>query len=937
MNKFFLTIILGILTTAIQAQNFNIKGRLTDESGSGLPSATILLLNAKDSVMVNYALSSNDGGFEVRNIRRGEYLLRLSYMGFATVTFPVHPPNENILDLGDLKLPEEAKILREVTVEQERIPMRVKNDTIEYDALAFRPLPNEMVEDLLKRMPGMVVASDGTVEAQGEQVRRVLVDGKEFFGRDPKMATQNIAADAVARVQVFDQRSEQTIFTGIDDGQRERTLNLELKEDRKEAAFGNTSLGYGPDKRFQGRANLNRFKATGQTSLLAMGNNVNQQGFSVGDYMNFSGGTQSLARGTGTFQFGGRQNQTGVPLNFDGRASSNGLITSWAGGVNFNRTIRTGTEVTASYFYNQLAHDMNEELDRENYLPSGNYNYQQNRVQDNQNYNHRLNLRMDHKFSESSSLLFTGSSTLNMSNSFGQTSGQTFGINGELQNTGAQTIDADGNKLDINASLLYRQRLAKPGRTLTAGADITQGNNRQDALLNAINRFYQQIVTEELILQDQNRKDWNRRLSGNITYTEPIANRVFLEGNYNLSYALDEVNLRVFDLDDINTQGQLNDLLSNHYENTYTFQRAGINLRINRDKYNLTVGSAVQSSDLNGYSFSLDQDVTRNYIHYLPVTRFNYEFNGFRRLSADYETSVQEPSALQIQPVVDNRDPLNIYAGNPDLLPSYRHRWQVRFNSFNPATSFGFFTNFSADYINNAITNSVSVDENLVRTTTPVNVDNNVNLRGNVNLNIGVTRLKSNFMFGSSVSRMQSVNVLNGASQQIVNNTVSPNFRYIFRPVDPFELMLTASLNHQLTRYEFSTTEQAYLNQTYQANASWSFLNNYRVEGNYNYNLYQGRTSEFDRKIPMLNMSFSRSFMRNNSGELKLSVFNLLDSELGVTQTTAVNYYERSVTNSLGRYFLLTFTYSLNRQLNIMDRGPGSGRGGGRGMRMIVN
>jgi hypothetical protein len=924
MKKIITILFFLFCAVALQAQSFNIKGRLTDDSGGGLPSATVLLLNARDSVMTSYALSNSQGFFEIRNVKQGDYLLRLSYVGFSTITLPVVTPEGNTLDMGSITLANQATMLGEVTVEQERIPIRVRNDTIEYDAQAFKPLPNEMVEDLLKRMPGMVISSDGTVEAQGETVRRVLVDGKEFFGRDPKMATQNIPADAISKVHVFDQRSEQSLFTGIDDGERERTLNLELKDDRKEASFGNTSLGYGPDNHYHGRTNLNRFDKKGQVSILGMGNNVNQQGFSIGDYMNFSGGTQSIARGTGP-SFGSRDSS--IPLNFDGRPSSNGLITSWAGGINFNRTLGTGTEITSSYFYNQLAHDMTEDLERENYLPDGNYNFSQSSLQDNQNYNHRVNLRVDHKFNENSSILFTGSTTYNSTNTFGQTQSQTFAFTGALQNEGDQIVDASGNKLDLNGSILWRQRLGKPGRTLTTRLNMTRGNNNQNAGLEARNKFFQEIITEEFILQDQNRKDFGSRISGNITYTEPLSERVFLEGNYNAGYTLDEVNLRVFDVEDPTIEPVFNELLSNHYENVYSYQRMGLNLRINREKYNITVGNAYQITGLDGKSFTLNNDVNRNYYYNLPSARFNYQFTNFRRFTAEYETDVNEPTALQIQPITDNRNPLNIYAGNPDLLPSYRHRLQFRFNTFDPVRSFGFFANLTADYTNNDITNSVRVDENLVRTTMPVNVDNNTSLRANMNFNIGVEPIKSRFMVGGSVRRTQSVNVLNDLSQTIINNTLSPNLRYIFRPVDAFELMLAANLNSQLTAYEFSTTEQAFLNQTYQSDVSWTFLKYYRLQANYNYSIYQGRTSEFDRKIPMLDMSFSRSFLKNNSGELKLSVFNLLNSDLGVTQTNNVNYYERAITNSLGQYFLLTFTWSLNRQLNMMDGArPGSGR-----------
>lgn len=929
MQRFYIFLFVLLLAPAAMAQSYNLKGKLSSEDGTGLPAATVLLLNATDSMMVNYALSNNRGEFEIKNIRQGDYLLRLSYMGFRTITLALTQPEGNVLDLGEIKLPEESTLLREVIVEQERIPMRVRNDTIEYDAMAFKPLPNEMVEDLLKRMPGIVVSADGSVEAQGETVRRVLVDGKEFFGRDPKMATQNLPADAVAKVHVFDQRSEQAQFTGIDDGQRERTMNLELKEDRKEAAFGNTSLGWGPESFFQGRANYNRFDSKGQISFIGMGNNLNQQGFSIGDYLNFTGGTRSMASGQGL----NIQRDSSIPINFDGSSASNGLMTSYAAGLNVNRNITKKTEINASYFFNQLEHDMTQELERENFLPAGSYNSYQNQLQDNQNFNHRVNLKVDHTFNESSSLLFTGNTSFNKTDTYLQTSSRTFNTEGGIQNTGDQISTAEGQNLDASGSLLWRQRLTKPGRTLTSNLDFSIGNNDQEAHLNAINRYYHLETPEEHILQDQLRTDVNSSVAAGFTYTEPLGNRFFLETNYQALYRSGEVDQRVYDVPGENEDGEFNVQMSNHYRNIYTYHQGGLNLLLNRERYNITLGGAIQSTQLEGRLISLDEEVNRDYLSVLPVARFNYNFTNFRRLMAHYETNVQEPTALQLQPVVDNRDPLNLYAGNSGLRPAYRHRWQVRYNSFNPATSFGYFAFANAEYTTNAIANSVIVDENLVRTTMPVNVGNNLSLRGSLNLNFAVNPIKSRFMIGTSINRRESVNVLNEESQDIINNTLTGNLRYIFRPADAFELRLTANLNNQITRYEFSNNEQAFLNQSYRADVNWQFLKTYRFEAGYNYQMYEGRTTEFDRNIPMLDMSLSRSFLRNNAGELKFSVFNLLDQDLGVTQSQSVNYYQSTVTNSLGRYFMLTFTYALNRQLNMMDRGPG----GGRGMRMIVH
>lgn len=912
----------------VQAQDFAIRGVVSDPDHGGLPNATVLLLNPGDSTMVNYALTNMQGQFEIRNVSRREHLLRITYIGYATRFEKITPPPGNQLDLGELSLLNERVTLKEVSVTEERIAMRVKNDTIEYDALAFKALPNEVVEDLLKRMPGIEVQSDGNVLAQGETVRRVLVDGKEFFGRDPKMATQNLPADAVSKVHVFDQRSEQALFTGIDDGERERTINLELKEDRKEGVFGNSSLAYGTEERFQGKLNINRFDNKGQISILGMGNNVNQTGFSIGEYLNFSGGAQALAsgRGGGGMQVSFNSNSSSIPISFDGQPATNGLMTSWAGGANVNRKIGTKTDLTASYFYNQLGHEVTQDLERENFLPSGNFFFDQASSQDNRNYNHRLNLRLDHTFSEASSLLLTANTSLNNTRGLLQSNSQTLNAEGLMQNSSIQNSESEGQRLNLETSLLWRQRLNKPGRTFTAGVDFSTVDNDQEATLDALNRYFGNNAFDEDLLQNSLLGTFNRSLGFNTNYTEPLGQRLFLEANYRITQNFNEVDQQVFD-----REGEvltINDLLTNQYSNTYLYQRGGLNLNMNRDRFNLTVGSNLQLSRLRGEILTSNQEINRDYTHVLPALRFNYEFNSFRRMMANYETSVQEPSILQLQPLVDNRDPLNLYVGNPQLKPSYRHRANIRFNNFNPLTSFGFFTFLSTEYVNNAITNATNIDEQLIRTITPVNVKNNMNLRANVNFNFSVPKIKSRFMVGSTLTHSESINILNGVDQDIANNILGANARYTFRPNDNIETNLTALFNQQLTKYEFSSLEQAFLNQTYGAEANWTFLENYRLGASYRYQIYEGRTEAFDRKIPMLDFSFSRSFLKGNAGELKLSGYNLLNQDLGVTQSADANFIQRQVTNSMGRYFLLTFTYSLNRSLNAFDSASRPGRGG---------
>lgn len=924
-----ITLLLLCLAQLAVAQRIQISGEVQNPAKEALPYATILLLKAADSAMTNYAVTDVSGKFIIKSIKSDDYILKISYTGYQSRYLGVSKSQETNLDFGQIQLAEEEKLLSEVEVKGERIPMLVKNDTIEYDALAFKARPNEVVEDMLKRMPGMEVESDGTVKAQGEEVRRVTVDGKEFFGRDPKMATQNLPADAVSKVQVFDRKSEQAQFSGIDDGVREKTINLELKEDRKSMAFGNNYAGYGTDNRFESKLNINRFNKGKQFSVLGMANNINQSGFSMGDYMNFSGGAQSLMGGGGRIEI--NLSDGGIPLNTSGRPGMNGIMTTIAGGLNTNQSIGKKTEVNASYFYNRMQHDLHQDTWRENFMPDGSsFDFEQNSRQNNISQSHKANVRLEHKMDSSNSLLLIANAGLSMNDQNRMSESRTFTASNELQNESEQNVQNIGSNYNINSELLWRHRFSKKGRTLQLGSEINLSQNESSGSLNAINSFYGDNARIEELIQENENKGASNRLGANLTFTEPLGKKRYLETNYRISNTANSSDQLVFDMAE--GERELNELLTNQFVSDYLYQRAGLNVRFNRDNYNFTLGTGYQFTKLSGASENLGFNIDRNFQNLLPVARFNYNFAGNKRLGLNYETSVQEPNVNQLQPIVDNRDPLNISVGNPELQPAFRNSLRLNFNSFNPMSFVGYFIFINADYVTNAITYAQSVDESLVRTTTPANVSNTYNVRGNFNFTFPLRAIKSRVNMGNTITRSQNINLLNDTEQVIFNNMLTGNLRYNFRPIDDFEINLTAMANYQLTEYQFRNEEQAFLNQNYGAELFWSFLKDFRYQFNYNHMIFQGVSSEFDQIIPLMDMSIARSFLKNKSLEAKISANNLMDCNLGVTQSANANYLERQVTNNLGRYFMLTLTYSLNKQLNMMDGGR---RGGG--MRMMVN
>lgn len=932
---------------ALYAQKITVKGKLVDSADSPLPMATILFLNPKDSTLLNFGSTNKDGLFEVKNLNRAEYLFKVTYTSQAPLFVKISPkPEDVIIDLGVQKMEPASTLLGEVEIRGERAPVTIKKDTIEFNAGSFKTQPNAVVEDLLKKLPGMEVDNDGTIRAQGETVQRVTVDGKEFFGRDPKLATRNLPADAVDKVQVFDKKSDQAAFTGIDDGQREKTINLELKEEKRNGVFGNATGGYGTNDRFTGKVSLNRFSKGQQFSVVGTANNTNEQGFSIDDYMTFTGGANAFAGGGGgvrTVTIGGGGGGGGGGMQLGG-GQTNGLMKTYGGGLNYNRDFSAKTKLSANYFINYLDHSIQQETERENFRNEENRYYSENSDQHSTNLNHRLNLILDHEIDSLNSFKWTNNFTLNKTTSLQDAQKQTLSSDSIQQSASDGITTAKGLSLGYNTEFLFRHRFNKKGRTFSSSLTFGVTDADRDGHINSFNESI--IFGDQLVDQDNNQTTNNLNYGANLSYTEPLGNRKYLEVNYNVRQNRNEVDRNVYD---IVTEDQFfNDSLSSNYKSEYLYQRGGLNFRINRDQYSITLGAGYQYTLLDGSGsvFNRDADgqtpfsISRTFSNILPSVRFNYDFDNNMRFRIDYETSMQEPTVQQLQPIVDNSNQLNIYMGNPNLKPSYQHSARVNFSKFDPVTFISFFTFINATYTKNAITNSQGNDigqGSLV--TTPVNVDDNINLTLNGTFSFPLTKLFSRFNISANVGHQQSINVtprynnqeLISSTQTDINQlTLGGNLRYTFTFKEIFDLSLSSRLNHQKTQYEDSP-DQSYFNKIYTAETNVNFLKNFRYFASLNYSEYQSQTNSSNITIPMLNMSLSWYLLKAKAGELKLSANNLLDRKVGVSQTATNLYFERQTMNSLGRYYMVTFTYAINKHLNPM----GGGRRGG-GQRIII-
>ncbi|MCB9264788.1 MAG: outer membrane beta-barrel protein [Lewinellaceae bacterium] len=896
----------SLSNAALLAQGSTITGQVLGENEEGLPNATIMLLRAQDSVLQQFALTGAQGEFSIKNAPPGQYRLQATFLGYENHSQPVEvKEGQPSISLGAIRLQPRTEMLDEVIVKEERIPMAIRKDTIEFDADAFKTQPNAVVEDLLKKLPGVEVGRDGNIRAMGENVERVTVDGKEFFGKDPKLATQNLPADAVDKVQVFDKKSDRAEFSGIDDGQREKTINLALKEDKKKGYFGRLNAGYGDQGRYQAKGNLNRFTPDEQLSFLGMANNVNEPGFSLDDYIDFMGGLQGMMRGggSGSVRIEINPGEMGLPLNIGGNS---GIAGSQAGGVNFNKGLSDKTALTSSMLYNRFDNNLNRSLRRESFLEGGAFTTEEESRQRTLNNNERLNLRLDHDIDSTQSIRFRASGSYNTTEL--EISGLSENFkDGQLNSSSSRNNLTNGHQSNFDGSFLYRKRLGRPGRVFTADASFGMRDLRQARKVNAVNIFENIIDT---LLQEQTRDDESTSLGAQLSYSEPLSKRSYLEWRYAFQRNQSDFQQEAYDIAD--GQPTFNPALSNAFGSDYTYHRWQSGFRANGKKQSVWASAALQYARLNGQLTSADTTIRQHFRNLLPALRWNYEFNQSQRLEFDYSTFVREPSVQQLQPITDNSDPFNIYIGNPSLRPEYANELSLRYFTFNGALLSSFFNTLSFNYTDNPISQAFAIDENLIRTTQPINAPYAWRLRNSANYSTPIRPLKSRINIEAALTYNRSFNEINGQDNRTGQRMASTDVKLENRFKEKFDLAGGVRLEYTQARYSIREgLNQDVFNQTYYTSLQLNLPLGFTLFNSLDYDVYKGRTTGFNQTIARWNAYLAKSLLENKA-EVRFAAYDLLNQNQGISRRAELNYVEDERVNVLARYFLLSFTYSVN-------------------------
>ncbi len=900
------------------AQNLTIQGTLKDSiANRALNSATVSLVYANDSSLVSFSRTNEAGVFNFKNVSPGNYLISVSYVGYIPKWVPVITGTEKTVDMGLIYM-NDVNTMSTVTVTARRPPVVINGDSVEFNSENFKTAPNAVVEDLLKKMPGMEVDKSGGITVNGKKVTKVFVNGKEFFTGDPVMATKNLPADAVDKIQVYDRKSDQAMFTGIDDGSEETAINLKLKKDRNKSTFGKLNGGAGTPSVFDAQGNVNVINNEEQFSAIGGANNTNRQNFSNRNIVNFSGGG------------GGRPAAgAGVTVNFSGGsgetdANAQGIAETYSIGGNYSNLFNNKkTEFNANLSISDVERNNISNSFTQNLTPGNAFNRISNSNSIAGNKQQNFGSTIDHKVNENFSFRFTPSLGLQQTTNYSEDSTQTYLTNGNLLNSNTTIASSASDAVNAASTLLLRKKFAKKGRTISS--TITQSFNRSNSTGNQYTEQLSYInnkLTNDSVLDQQNtRKGENSSYSANLIYTEPLGKKSLLEFNTYLSKSIGSSSRKIYDYSTLTDgYGVLNTRLTNEFNSEYTYSGGGMSYRSNQKKYNFSTGFSLQKAVLAGENISAKTKLSQSFQDILPNATFRYNFSQTKNLNVDYRTSTNQPSITQLQPVLDQSNINRQSIGNPDLKRSYVHNLNIRFFSSKILAGKSFFSTLNASTTNNSIVNYDSVLPNRTILTRPVNVDGAYRINGSVNYGFGIKKLKSRLSFGLNAGLNNNISYANGLLNTIVTKSTGPSMSYAYIVDDVIDINLTARYSFSQTTNEVNPTLNTnFLTKVFGADMTNYLPLNIVLNQSFNYAINTGRAEGFNTAIPIWNASFSKFFLKNKRAEIKMSAFDLLNKNIGINRNVSQNQIVDRSYNVISQYFMLTFTYSLQK----------SGLGGG--------
>ena len=944
--RFTLLTLLLFISGIMHAQS--LKGRLADASDhKALAGATLSLVDVKDSVSTKNTVSDKDGAFRFDGLFRGDYYLSVSFIGYEqfkqVVAISDSAPD---VDLKTLSIPKSAVQLGGVTVVSKAAPVTQKGDTTQYSASQFKVNPDATTEDLIKKMPGVTVDRDGTVTAQGEQVKKVTIDGKDFFGDDASAALRNLPSEVVDKIQVFDRLSDQAQFTGVDDGNTVKALNIVTKSGIKNGQFGRIYAGVGTDGRYMAGGNVSTFDGDRRLSVVGNFNNVNQQNFGSQDLLGVTG-----SGGGGRGSFGGRGGRGGRGGGGFGGSENfqvgqqNGISKTNALGFNYGDKWGKKIEVTGSYFFNN-SNNVNDNSSSTETIGENFFTNQSSRSAST-NYNHRINMRFEYKIDSSNSLIISPSLNFQKNQSASESFENSMYGTTDTTNTSESNRNVLRTGYNLRNNILYRHAFPKRGRTFSVNLNTTFNKNNGETYSLSHYRYFEDTgVTDSLQNQFTDNPTNGYHLSDNLAYTEPLSAKSQLQINYTPSFSNNKADQQAFLYDNLGGKySEFVPTLSNRFDNTTTTHNGGLTYRLGNTRDNqFAVGVSLQHSKLESErTYPTLSNIDQSFTNVLPNLMWSKKLAPRSSMRIFYRASTNFPGVSQLQDVVNQSNQLRMSMGNPGLKQSYNHMLSGRYTFTNTQKGQSFFANVFLQAQQNYITNAtyIAAADSVIQAGNPdIILKKGAQLTKPMNLD-GYRSLRSFFTFSQPVKFLKSnINLSTGFEYSklpgIINNEIATTNNYVYsgrvglasniNEYIDFNLSYNINFNNAKSSDEFG--DNKYVNQAAGIQTNFLTKNGWFLQNDVSSQSYTGMSDGYNQSYWLWNAAIGKKFLKSQAAELKLSVFDLLKQNQSISREVTATYIEDSQSRVLQQYFMLTFTYSLKnfgkgRASSMENRGRG--------------
>ncbi|WP_410220248.1 outer membrane beta-barrel protein [Pedobacter sp.] len=907
-----------IIGMTARGQNNSIKGIVEDVAAKvKLTNATISILNAKDSTLYKFTRAAADGSFALNNLKNGNFILLLTYPEYVDYVNPFTLSNgQNHIDLKSIDMKLKSKLLNEVIIKGQATAIKIKGDTTEFNAAAYTIQPNDKVEDLLKKFPGLQVDANGKITAQGKTVEKVLVDGEEFFGDDPTLVTKNLRADMVDKVQLFEKSSDQAAFTGVDDGQKKQTLNIVLKEDKKQGYFGKAEAGYATQDFYVLQGMFNKFKNKERIAAYATASNTTKTGLGWEDAGKYGGlsGNMEMTDDGGMIMYSSDED---IGSQFWGQ----GIPKAANGGFHYENKWNGDKEsINTNYKLGNLNVFVDKNTINQNNLPNGIINSNNTEYSNSRSFRQKVDATYNIKIDTNANLKINIDGSLgnvNKDNTYNATSQR--GDN-TLLNTSDRNTTNESKQQAFNLSALFSKKLKKAGRNYSINLSQSYNQTNSEGYMYSLNEFFDENEIKyksELIDQFKDNHLKNLKVSTNITYNEPISQFLKLVTNYGLTFINGKADKRTYDASAPGVYNILNNEYSNYFESDQLTHQVGAVFNYAKGKTVISFGNKTNFARFNQSEHLTNQKFDRNFINWLPQASYTYKFSNQKSVSFNYNGNTTQPGVTQLQPVKTNDDPLNIPEGNPNLKPSYTNGLRFSYRSYKVITNQSFYFSGNYRFTSNQIVSNNTTDDK------GVTIYKSANLHNKTPYSVyAYANFSRKIPYTNGISGGLSLNINNSKNYNYVNGDLNTSTNMGLNP--------RANISKYTENYDFyisfgpSYNAQEASLQKHVNNKGWgssgSFYTSVKLPGKVKLNAdgdytYQPKSASFDKSFEqfIVNARITKAFYKEEKLKLMLSVNDLLNQNKGFDRFSNSNSITQTTYNNINRYFMFSLIWDFNK------------------------